>query len=79
MRCYETSFALYTFESLLIFKMIQIMKKRNLKSLSLNKKSISDLDLNNTKGGLPLTIHIRVSWAVCPTPLDIATKLLDCN
>ncbi|WP_430412414.1 hypothetical protein [Kordia sp.] len=55
------------------------MKKRNLKSLSLNKKSISDLDLNNTKGGLPLTIHIRVSWAVCPTPLDIATKLLDCN
>ncbi|WP_298427183.1 hypothetical protein [uncultured Kordia sp.] len=55
------------------------MKKRNLKSLNLNKKSISDLHKNSTKGGLPWTVHIKVSWAVCPTPLDIATRLLGCD
>ncbi|WP_430411101.1 hypothetical protein [Kordia sp.] len=29
------------------------MKKRNLKSLKLNKKSVSNLSLSNVKGGLP--------------------------
>lgn len=55
------------------------MKKRSLKSLSLNKKAISNLEMDTNKGGLPWTVHIKVSWAVCPTPMDIATRLLDCN
>lgn len=56
------------------------MKKRSLKSLRLNKKSISHLEMENSKGGhITISIQIRVSRLVCPSPMDIATKLLDCN
>jgi len=56
------------------------MKKRTLKSLNLNKKAISNLEMNTNKGGIPSwTVQIKVSWAVCPTPIDITTRLLGCD
>ena len=41
------------------------MKKRNLKSLSLNKKSISHFNSHQLKGGLPSTVWFTLSYYLC--------------
>ncbi len=45
------------------------MKKLNRK-LTLNKKTVSNLDMNSIKGGIPITRldgGTCVTWATCPT------------
>ncbi len=46
------------------------MKKRNLKNLQLNKKSISSLDTSEVKGGIFITwiCTVSVSRLICEDP-----------
>jgi hypothetical protein len=56
------------------------MKKRSLKSLSLNKKSISHLDRQKNKGGfITYIVNAHVSRLACPSPMDAASRLLGCD
>lgn len=61
------------------------MKKKNLKNLKLNKRSISNLEKTNTVGGQEGSITIIPCWSVlsCPTVgctdgCDISVPMTDC-
>ncbi len=58
------------------------MKKRNLKSLKLNKKSISNLESNAVKGGDIFTIVVTVQVSIdlgYEAAEALVTWYYDCN
>ncbi|WP_046755097.1 hypothetical protein [Kordia jejudonensis] len=62
------------------------MKKKNLKSLKLNKRSISNLEKRNAVGGQAESISFVPCWSIisCPTvgctqeACDISIPMTDC-
>ena len=60
------------------------MKKKNLKSLQLNKKSISNFTSQEIKGGDTIiacvkTLTIAVSWMACPGTHESCACISDNN
>ena len=54
------------------------MKKRKLKNLKLNKKTISNFNLNEIQGGRTISILDGCSYPLCPDPSFACSELTVC-